>query len=277
MVLPQQSGTHARHRRSWTGALRAAVVIVAGLMGADAAVASAPLTIAVRGATDPSTGATTMVQPDLGSHLVDFGHVANGGVHPRTGARIDGEDMSWYVATVELTVVRNADNTLGIQSVRAPAPVNGRPGFVGMSPMEPDIGAFPSQRLATPSTGAFRSSQGSPVMAPIPRRAQEQSPGDRLGGIHIPSTSQALADATTHVDVYVRLHGHEEGAATVWFSSPQTGGMGNAVELMFVETLVAHSVAIGQPFMCQVSFKVPASEWGHQNANVLFSARPSGT
>ncbi|MFT6161912.1 MAG: hypothetical protein ACJAZO_002637 [Myxococcota bacterium] len=202
--------------------------------------------------------------------------MANGGLRPRTGARIDDDSTSWYVATVELTVVRNADDSLGIQSVRTPAPTNGRPGFFGTTTMGPDISVFPTGGVTSPGAGAYRSAGGTPVMTPIPRRARQQQSGERLDGIHIPSAAQAMADATTHVEVYVRLDGHNEGAATVWFSSPQTGGIQNAVEVMFMETLVATMVPIGQPFLCQVSFKVPPTEWGHQNANVLFSARATG-
>ncbi len=276
MVQSPQPACPSRPWRSWRGAFVALGLVLAGVAGAQTATASTPLAISVRGGMDPQTGDATMVQPGLGVHSIDFGHVANGGLRPRTGAQIDDEGTSWYVATMELTVVRNADNSIGIQSVRTPTPSNARPGFAGATSLGPDITAFPTNTISSANAGAFRSAGGAPVMSPIPRRARQQRQGGRRDGIYIPSAGQALAEATTHVDVYVRLDGHDEGEATVWFSSPQSGGLGNAVELMFVETLVATTVAIGQPFLCQVSFKVPPSEWGHQNANVLFSARPTG-
>lgn len=266
----------ARRTTQWRGVFARGAMVFVGLVFAQAALASAPLSIAVRGGVDPQTGDTTMVQPDLGTQRVDFGHVANrGGLRPRTGARVDDEGTSWYIATVELTVVRNADNTLGIQTVRTPAPVAGRPPLTTAVLPGPAVSGFPTVGVTAPGAGALRSSRGSQVLAPSMRRASGSV--QRPGGIYIPSASQELADAATHVDVYVRLDGHAEGDASVWFSAPQSGGLGNAVEVIFAETLVARSVAIGEPYVCQISFKVPPSEWGHQNANVRFSARPSGT
>ncbi len=277
MLQCLQSAHLSRRWRSWSGAFLGLGLVVVGVVGVEPATASAPLSIAVRGGVDPQTGDFTTVQPGLGVHSIDFGHVANGGPRPRTGARVDDDDdTSWYVATMELTVVRNADNSLGIQSVRTPTPAYVRPSLGGATSPGPDLSVFPTNSVSSANAGAYRSAAGAPVMSPIPRRARQQRQGERLDGIYIPSAGQELANATTHVDVYVRLDGHEEGEASVWFSSPQGGGLGNAVELMFIETLVAPNVPLGQPFLCQVSFKVPPSEWGHQNANVSFSARPAG-
>ena len=261
-----------RPRRAWWCLI--GLVLATGLT-VEHAQATPPLTIAVRGAVDPNTGDMTRVESGVGTQRVNFGRVANhGGLRPNTGAQIDDSGTSWYVATMELTVVRNADNSLRIQSVRRPPPMVAETAFT--DGLGSSVGVSPPMRgqTAIPGVGVHLSSEnGAPMTRPV---SAPSSRGQRMGGIYIPSATQTLVDTSTHVDLYVRLDGHEQGAASVWFSSPQHGGVDNAVELMFAETLVASNVPIGEAFLCQVSFKVPPAEWGEQAANIRFSARPAG-